>query len=569
MRFLFFLFLLLFIRPVSHAQYEDMLHKSFREKTPALVHFYNNVLKILDPPFPGQDSIIASLRTFGEKNKDESLVAEAALATAWLQAVRSPIGSLDDKGMLQFIDDREKAKDYLSVARAWRMLGDMYWQKNNDYERAMESYFKNIETGKELTDDIYPEKMYDYSVIGNIYYHFKEYGQAMIYLRKALTCKPPFKMAVRQTDIRNTLGLCYQKTGNLDSSDYYFNQILQNETDLHEAWKAAALGNLGYNQYLRGNYASAIPLLEQDIALATQNNDPQMANKSFIWLANIYLKQNNISKAEELTRQAALHIIEKKVQFDQYEFLYPLLSKLAAAKGNLVMSQAYLDSALWAKDSIERKFNAMQIARAEQKAESARRQSQLVALEMEKKSKTLQRNILLGFLVFLAIGVLYVNRLIQRRHKQEKLVKDLELEKKETALNTAQQQLKDFATHFQEKAQLLEQLETRLQEKGSEDTKLLEQLQQSTLLTDEQWAGFREIFDKVHSGYLIRLKEKLPDLTPAETRYMALAKLKFTNKEMASALGVSQQAIRVAAHRLRKKLSLPEEGSLSELADSI
>ncbi|MBL7749678.1 MAG: hypothetical protein JNM19_19730, partial [Chitinophagaceae bacterium] len=128
---------------------------------------------------------------------------------------------------------------------------------------------------------------------------------------------------------------------------------------------------------------------------------------------------------------------------------------------------------------------------------------------------------------------------------------------------------KDFSENFHQKALLLEQLESRLQVKGAEDTELLEQLRQSTLLTDEQWIAFRQIFDKVHGGYLIRLKEKLPDLTPAEIRYMALAKLRFNNKEMASALGISQQTVRVTAHRLRKKLSLPEEGSLSELVESI
>ncbi|MBL7732888.1 MAG: hypothetical protein JNM88_17050 [Chitinophagaceae bacterium] len=568
MRFLSLIFIV-FLSAVCQAQYEGMLHKTFRDKTPALVHFYGNVLKILDPPFPAQDSIIASLRTFGEKNNDESLMAEAALAAAWMRAVQSPVDSLDDKHMLQFIEDRQRAKDLVSVARAWRMLGDQYWQKNHDYETALDCYLKNIEIGKGLAEDVYPEKMYDYSSVGNIYYIFKEYREAMQYLRQALTYKPPFKMAAIQSDIRNTLGLYYLKTGNLDSSDYYFNQILQNETDRHEEWKGAAFGNLGYNQFLRGNYDNAIPLLEQDIAIAGKFNDTQLANRSIIWLANIYLIQNNIVKADELARQAEQYILEKKVLFDQYEFLYPLLSKLAAAKGDLGKTQAYLDSSLWVKDSMARKFNAMLLARVEVKAEREKKQQQLANLEQEKKSKTLQRNILLGFLVLLAIGAFYVNRLIQRRHKQEKLVKDLELEKREAELNNARQQLKDFSSNFQEKALLLEQMEAQLQAKGTEDSNLMEQLWQSTLLTDEQWSNFRQLFDKVHGGYLVRLKEKLPDLTPAETRYMALAKLKFTNKEMASALGVSQQAIRVAAHRLRKKLSLPEEGSLAELADSI
>lgn len=567
MRFRLFVFFV-FLSTACPAQYENMLHKTFAEKLPLLVDFYQNKLKIHDLAFSEQEAIIDGLRSFGKKHNDESLVTEASLAAAWRQSLQSPAGKLETSAMEEFLKDRTDEKDFVSVARAWRMLGDLYLLKNNDYETALECYFKGIETSNGLAEDVYPERMYDFASIANIYYHFKEYRQALINLKRALTYKPPHAMAVVQSDIRNTLGLCYQKTGNLDSSDYYFYLILQNETDRHEEWRGIAMGNLGYNYFLRGNYSKAIDMLEQDIAIATKYHLREHSCKSFIWLATMYLRQNNIAKAEEMAGEAQRAIITKNF-FDQYEFLYPLLSKLNAAKGNFAKSEAYLDSALWARDSVERKFNAMQLARAEQKAESVKKQQQLAALELEKKNKTRQRNFLIGFLVFLSFTGLYIYRLIQRRHKQEQLVKDLELEKKETALSTAQQQLKDFSENFHQKALLLEQLESQLQARGTEDTKLLEQLRQSTLLTDEQWTSFRQIFDKVHGGYLVRLKEKLPDLTPAEIRYMALAKLRFNNKEMASALGISQQTVRVTAHRLRKKLSLPEEGSLSELVESI
>ncbi|MEK7224906.1 MAG: LuxR C-terminal-related transcriptional regulator, partial [Bacteroidota bacterium] len=249
--------------------------------------------------------------------------------------------------------------------------------------------------------------------------------------------------------------------------------------------------------------------------------------------------------------------------------LYPLLSRFYSIKSDIKKGQQYLDSSLWVKDSVDRKFSAMQLARAQQKTEAAKQQQEIAGLESEKRNKILQRNVLIGFVVLLSVLSLYIYRLIKRRHKQEQLVKDLSLQKKEQELLAAEQQLKDFALHFQDKLKLLEQLEAQLQSKGSEDEKLLEQLQQTTLLTDEQWASFRQVFDKVHSGYLVRLKEKLPDLSPAEIRYMALAKLQFSNKEMATALGISQQTVRVTAHRLRKKLHLPEEGSLAGLVDSI
>ena len=567
MRFIPF-FIGLLICSVCTGQYDSILNKTFIEKRQFLSDFYRKTLKIHDATFQGKEVIIENLREFGEKHKDESLITEAALATAWLQSLRSPDGKLETRKMREFISNGQKEKDFISVARAWRMLGEMYWRKDANYELAFECYFKNIETGKLLQEDTYPEKMADYAMLGAAYYFFKDYPKAIAYLKQGLTYKPPNKMAPMQCDIRNTLGLCYQKTGNLDSSDYYLNEVLQIGTSRHEEWKGIAMSNMGYNEYLKGNYEKAIPFLEQDIAIAAKYNNPEFADKSYIWLSHIYLKQNNLAKAEGMAMQAK-HFIESKNIFDHYPFLYPLLSKLYAVKGNLQLSQQYVDSSLWAKDSVDKKFSALQLARAQQKATAEEQQHQLSKLEQDKKSKIIQRNILLGFLFLLFILSLYVYRLIKKRHKQEQLVKDLQLEKKQSELFTAEQQLKDFALNFHDKSKLLEQLEVQLQSKGNEEEKLLEQLQQTTLLTDEQWSNFRQVFEQVHSGYLVRLKEKLPDLTPGEIRYMALAKLHFNNKEMAAALGISQQTVRVTAHRLRKKLHLPEEGSLSELVNSI
>lgn len=101
------------------------------------------------------------------------------------------------------------------------------------------------------------------------------------------------------------------------------------------------------------------------------------------------------------------------------------------------------------------------------------------------------------------------------------------------------------------------------------NTEVLSQLQNSILLTEDQWEQFKFNFDKVHIGYLNRLKDKLPDLTPAETRFMVLAKLKLSNKEMAGMLGVSMQGVRNYKYRLRKKLNLPEDGDIDSLVNII
>lgn len=558
----------LFAWSMLPAQYDSLLNKSFIEKRQFLFDFYQNILKIHDPVFQGKEAIIEGLKSFGEQHKDQSLVAEAALATAWLQALQSPDGKLNTHGMLNFIVKRQIERDHISVSRAYRMLGDLYWQKDANYELAFDCYFNNIETGKLLSQDEYPEKMADYATIGAAYYFFKDYEKAVSYLKAGLTFKPPNDKAPVQCAIRNTIGLCYQKSGNLDSSDYYFNQILLLNTNRREEWQGIAMGNLGYNEYLKGNFEKAIPLLKQDIAIAARYNNPEYAAKSFIWLAHIYLTQNDISKAGEMTNQAK-YFIEGKKRYDDYLFLFPLMSRLNAVNGNRLLSQQYLDSSLWVNDSINKKFNAMQLARAQQKIVTLHHKQEIAELEKEKKNKILQRNILIGFLLLLTFVSLYIYSLIRKRHRQEQIIRDLLLEKKQIELSVAEKQLEEFALRFQNNSKLLEEMEKQWESKGNETERLLTQLHESTLLTEAQWIGFRQTFEKVHNGYLVRLKLKLPDLTPAEIRYMTLAKLQFSTKEMAAALGISQQTVRVIAHRLRKKLHLPEEGSLSELVDSI
>src|SRR5205085_12283299 len=101
------------------------------------------------------------------------------------------------------------------------------------------------------------------------------------------------------------------------------------------------------------------------------------------------------------------------------------------------------------------------------------------------------------------------------------------------------------------------------------DSDLLRLLQNSVLLTDEHWRNFSRLFEKVHRGFFQRLKEKLPGLSPAETRFTALIKLQLSNKEMANMLGVGTEAMRQIRSRLKKKLNSEAEEGIEELVEKI
>jgi DNA-binding CsgD family transcriptional regulator len=61
----------------------------------------------------------------------------------------------------------------------------------------------------------------------------------------------------------------------------------------------------------------------------------------------------------------------------------------------------------------------------------------------------------------------------------------------------------------------------------------------------------------------------MPDLTPGETRFVALLKLKLNTKEMMAVLGISASTIRNYRLRLRRKLELDEEASIEDMMEAM
>ena len=183
-------------------------------------------------------------------------------------------------------------------------------------------------------------------------------------------------------------------------------------------------------------------------------------------------------------------------------------------------------------------------------------------VDSSKKLYRLQRNVLVTLIILLMIGAVYYYKLQQKKYA----LKQEQVKKAEKDLDEATWQLHDFAKHISEKNALIEMLE---QQSDKENNNVLQQLHQSTILTDDDWDHFRNLFEKAHAGFFNRLKEKLPGLTPAETRFVALSKLGLSNKEMAGILGVGTDAIRQYRSRLRKKLDLGEENNLDELIMNI
>ena len=510
---------------------------------------------------------INSVQDVAKTAHDKDLLTEASLMKAYFYFIRArkQPPAYTEAFFADIKDNLSKYPNDYALARYEDMVATWNWEVKHNNELAFEHWDKALDIYRKLPDRILEVR----SCLQKIYdcrYEFGDYREAISALKEslALSSQPNSYLLIHSN---NTLGLCYQQLNQLDSADYYF-KITYNaaSTDKNADWQAIASGNMGNILFLRGQYDDAIPLLQFDVDMSVKRQDWPCASGSQTILADIMLRKNNLLAAAAALNKAKQYVYAS-AQYKRLKPLYPLLAKYYAASGNAKMATLYLDSAAFVSDSLARAFNAIQILKATQKADLEKRNAAVAEIESQKQVKILERNVLVVFVAFLLAASLYVYRSQRKKHLHKQQLLNLQLKEKEAELNLASSRLENFARNISEKNRMLETLQQQFGDNINNEALLL--LQKSTILTDEEWEQFRETFEKVHGGYLNRLKQKLPGLSPAETRYMALAKLKLSNKEMAATLGITVQAIRVTTFRLRKKLQMPEDGSLDELVSSI
>ncbi|MFM6954836.1 MAG: triple tyrosine motif-containing protein [Sphingobacteriaceae bacterium] len=79
---------------------------------------------------------------------------------------------------------------------------------------------------------------------------------------------------------------------------------------------------------------------------------------------------------------------------------------------------------------------------------------------------------------------------------------------------------------------------------------------------DQEWENFSKNFDKVHSDFLVALKEKHPAITPNELKLSAYLRMNLSTKEIAQLTNISVRGVEISRYRLRKKLEIPSELTL-------
>jgi len=82
--------------------------------------------------------------------------------------------------------------------------------------------------------------------------------------------------------------------------------------------------------------------------------------------------------------------------------------------------------------------------------------------------------------------------------------------------------------------------------------------------SDEVWNIFQQNFDLIHQNFFRNLRSRYPDLTATDLKFCALLRLNLNTKEIAKHTNLTIRGVEGARYRLRKKLGIKMDQSLTE-----
>jgi len=139
--------------------------------------------------------------------------------------------------------------------------------------------------------------------------------------------------------------------------------------------------------------------------------------------------------------------------------------------------------------------------------------------------------------------------------KNEKLIQDVDNKNRELAISTMS---------LIKKNEFLNSIKEELKNANeNEELNSVIKIIDKNLNNTDDWKFFQEAFNNADKDFLKKIKAKHQKLTPNDLRLCAYLRLNLSSKEIAPLLNISSRSVEVKRYRLRKKMDLPHELSLT------
>lgn len=342
--------------------------------------------------------------------------------------------------------------------------------------------------------------------------------------------------------------------------------------------------------YKKGQLEIAVFKMKEAISLDPKLNYPSQAIYNFQLLGRIYQEQNNLNLAlENYKRSYRLH---QKIGFnDELKTLVSDMASIYERLNNSDSALKYYQEYMIVSDSLFSQKNQAQLNKLKAEYETELQQEQLrnsqqeiVLLEKSNVAQA-QRNWALVFILIVVLALtiaiisrqrnsLRLNKIVgaqkEQTHQAQLQIKDEEELRLKTALEHGKRELANQALLIAEKNEMLRSFRTEVENVGETEAGLNRKLQSLSRKMERaenqqsDWDKFMHLFENVHPQLIERLSQLNAKLTHNDLRLLALMRMGFSNKEIAAILHITDDGLKKARYRLRKKLNHESASSLHQ-----
>lgn len=330
---------------------------------------------------------------------------------------------------------------------------------------------------------------------------------------------------------------------------YYRESLAQAAAEGDDVRIIRLLGTIGsiYLQYK--NYERASWYQQEAMQRALHKSDTAALTIIYIRLSAIQQAQGKCKEAL-VTARKALMLMKKGIPDNNIAELYFEVYKIYKCLSDYKQAYDFRANYTRLSDSLRNVISNHEAARLHYNYELDRKETAIATLQEQRDREVFRRNSFIGgFIVLLIIGGLIYNR--------QKIIFGKKLMLKKQRLDNCTQRLVEKSEMIRKVNEELDVLRKSLSREDIHIHKFNEVLNLQ-ILTEEDWESFKLAFEGVHPGFFGKLLYHYPDITVSELRLAALIKLQLTLKESAAMLGISPESVKKSRYRLKKKLEVPD-----------
>ena len=423
--------------------------------------------------------------------------------------------------------------------------------------------------------------------------------------------------------LNNNIGRVCLSQNKFELAKKYFSDTMNASVDLgYTQGQAVSMGLLGSSHEKQGQYQKALGYQKESlqlfqklgnyhgIALTNENIGSIYEDLEQFDLAHLYFlkaydylkgtgtyeeanvlnnlgdahrKTGNYQKAMEFTTMA-LTVAEGIKDYHQLESAHKDLSKTYAFTGDFKKAHEHLIQSEKFNSAMLKAQNTNQLNVLQTIYETNKKEAEIQLLKEQNKVSAANQNVLwVALFAIAAILTILYSYLGRKRKAKLKIQKykqrmlKAELDKKEIEERNLQQEvqlktasLSRYSLHLAHKNKILFDLSHTLKNiafrKNMNTSDKINELVKEidfNLQQEHEWDEFMNFFREIHPEFIKKLSSMSEgSLSPAELRLGMLLRLNLSSKEIATILRVTPDSVRVARHRLRKKLPIDQKEEL-------